>query len=58
MTYYQRVRHWFRVTFQNACPDPNCTGTMMMYDDRPSRDTCSRCLRNTRQIEQDMRGRD
>lgn len=38
-----RIRHWLRVTFRDACPDPSCHGHLEMYDDRPHRDSCPVC---------------
>lgn len=55
MTFLQRCWHWWRVTFRNACTDPNCTGYMRMYDNRVSNDYCSECGRTKGMIERGVK---
>ena len=45
--YLKSFVHAWRVMFCGACRDPDCTGTMEIYDDRVHRDYCSVC-RKTR----------
>ena len=53
MTNLERLKHWYRVTFQGACPDPECHGHMIQYDYNPDRDTCSECGRAERDFKRE-----
>ena len=45
MTFLERMKYKLAVTFREHCPDPNCSGHMQMYDDRPRHDYCDTCNR-------------